>query len=116
MQQVLVVAEQAGAGALAERREVLAVVEEVVVAVVLDRADLLAHEEHRRAGREHRQRRDHTRAGFGVQATFPAQSRLLRIPIDHVLASCTIGVRDRVIERDVGSDHLPIVVDLVVPR
>jgi len=56
-----------------------------------------------------------TRAGFGLQATFPAISALLRIPIDHVLASCTIGVRDRWIARDVGSDHLPVVVDLVVP-
>lgn len=56
-----------------------------------------------------------TREGFGLQATFPAMSALLRIPIDHVLASCAIGVRDRWIARDVGSDHLPVVVDLVVP-
>ena len=57
-----------------------------------------------------------SRAGFGMQATFPASSTLLRIPIDHVLTSCSIGVRDRVVERDVGSDHLPVLVDLVVPR
>ncbi|MEJ7597577.1 MAG: endonuclease/exonuclease/phosphatase family protein [Kofleriaceae bacterium] len=56
-----------------------------------------------------------SRAGFGVQASFPATSLLLRIPIDHVLASCTVGVRDRRIGRDVGSDHLPVIVDLVVP-
>jgi endonuclease/exonuclease/phosphatase (EEP) superfamily protein YafD len=56
-----------------------------------------------------------TRAGFGLHATFPAGSILRRIPLDHVLASCAIGVRDRYIERDVGSDHLPVVVDLVVP-
>jgi endonuclease/exonuclease/phosphatase (EEP) superfamily protein YafD len=56
-----------------------------------------------------------TRAGFGVQATFPVDSWLLRIPIDHVLASCSIGVADRRVERDVGSDHLPIVADLVIP-
>ena len=56
-----------------------------------------------------------TRAGFGLQASFPAGHALLRIPLDHVLASCTIGVRDRRVEADVGSDHLPAIVDLVVP-
>ncbi|HSD87327.1 MAG TPA: endonuclease/exonuclease/phosphatase family protein [Kofleriaceae bacterium] len=57
-----------------------------------------------------------SRAGFGVQASFPAASALLRIPIDHVLLSCTVGVRDRRIGPDVGSDHLPVIVDLVFPR
>ena len=57
-----------------------------------------------------------SRAGFGIEASFPAASAIVRIPIDHVLASCSIGVRDRHIERDVGSDHLPVVIDLVVPR
>ncbi len=56
-----------------------------------------------------------TRAGFGVQASFPAASTVLRIPIDHALVSCSIGVADRRIERDVGSDHLPVAIDLVVP-
>ena len=56
-----------------------------------------------------------TRAGFGVQASFPTAPALVRIPIDHVLASCAIGVRDRRVERDVGSDHLPVVLDLVIP-
>jgi endonuclease/exonuclease/phosphatase (EEP) superfamily protein YafD len=57
-----------------------------------------------------------SRAGFGIQASFPAASALLRIPIDHMLASCSIGIADRRIERDVGSDHLPVVIDIVVPR
>jgi endonuclease/exonuclease/phosphatase (EEP) superfamily protein YafD len=57
-----------------------------------------------------------SRAGFGIAASFPAASAIVRIPIDHVLASCAIGVRDRRIERDVGSDHLPVVIELVVPR
>lgn len=57
-----------------------------------------------------------SRAGFGIQASFPTASTVLRIPIDHLLASCSIGIADRRVERDVGSDHLPIVVDLVIPR
>jgi endonuclease/exonuclease/phosphatase (EEP) superfamily protein YafD len=57
-----------------------------------------------------------SRAGFGLQASFPAGSSIMRIPIDHMLVSCSIGVASRRIERDVGSDHLPVVVDLVIPR
>jgi endonuclease/exonuclease/phosphatase (EEP) superfamily protein YafD len=55
-----------------------------------------------------------SRAGF--EASFPAASEIVRIPIDHLLASCSIGVRDRYIERDVGSDHLPVILDPIVPR
>jgi hypothetical protein len=29
--------------------------------------------------------------------------------------SCSVGTADRTIERDVDSDHFPVVVDLVVP-
>ena len=56
-----------------------------------------------------------SRAGFGVQASFPVTMPMMRIPIDHLLASCSIGIADRRVERDVGSDHLPVVIDLVVP-
>lgn len=57
-----------------------------------------------------------SRAGLGIQASFPAASAVLRIPIDHLVTSCSIGIVDRRIERDVGSDHLPVVIDIVVPR
>jgi endonuclease/exonuclease/phosphatase (EEP) superfamily protein YafD len=57
-----------------------------------------------------------SRAGFGVQASWHTGLPLMRIPIDHLLASCTVGVRDRRIGPDVGSDHYPVIVDLVVPR
>jgi endonuclease/exonuclease/phosphatase (EEP) superfamily protein YafD len=57
-----------------------------------------------------------TRAGRGAQTSFPADGWLLRIPIDHILAACSIGVRDRRIGPDVGSDHLPVIADLIVPR
>ncbi|HLL21506.1 MAG TPA: endonuclease/exonuclease/phosphatase family protein [Kofleriaceae bacterium] len=54
-----------------------------------------------------------TRAGFGYQGSFPASSVVLRIPIDHVLVSCDIGVANRTLGPDVGSDHLPVIADLV---
>jgi endonuclease/exonuclease/phosphatase (EEP) superfamily protein YafD len=57
-----------------------------------------------------------SRIGFGVQASFPADRALLRIPIDHVLVSSELGVRDRHIGPPIGSDHLPVVVELVTPR
>ncbi len=57
-----------------------------------------------------------SRTGFGIAASFPATMPAVRIPIDHLLASCAVGIRDRRVERDVGSDHLPVVIDLVVPR
>jgi endonuclease/exonuclease/phosphatase (EEP) superfamily protein YafD len=57
-----------------------------------------------------------SRAGFGVQASFPSSSTILGIPIDHVITTCSIGVTDRRVERHVGSDHLPVVVDLVIPK
>jgi endonuclease/exonuclease/phosphatase (EEP) superfamily protein YafD len=57
-----------------------------------------------------------SRAGFGYQGSYPTSSWLLRIPIDHVFVSCSIGVRDRRIGPHVGSDHFPVIVDLVVPR
>lgn len=57
-----------------------------------------------------------TRSGFGIQGSFPSSlPAILRIPIDHALVSCDVGVADRHIERPVGSDHLPVVVELVVP-
>jgi endonuclease/exonuclease/phosphatase (EEP) superfamily protein YafD len=55
-----------------------------------------------------------SRAGFGVQASWPQWSPLPRIPIDHCLVSPEIVVRQRFIGADVGSDHYPLVVDLAV--
>jgi endonuclease/exonuclease/phosphatase (EEP) superfamily protein YafD len=57
-----------------------------------------------------------SRAGNGLAASYPAASAALRIPIDHALITCSIGVADRRVERDVGSDHLPVIIDLVVPK
>ena len=54
--------------------------------------------------------------GFGWQASWPAAAPwFLRIPIDQVLVSGGIGVRERAVGPFVGSDHLPVFADLLVP-
>jgi endonuclease/exonuclease/phosphatase (EEP) superfamily protein YafD len=55
-----------------------------------------------------------SRRGFGVQATWPADRPLLRIPIDHCLVSGRIAIRDRRVGPPIGSDHLPLIVDYAV--
>jgi endonuclease/exonuclease/phosphatase (EEP) superfamily protein YafD len=58
--------------------------------------------------------RDSSR-GFGPQPSFPTSlPRLLRLPIDHLLHSEEWVVVDRRLGPDLGSDHLPLVVDLVL--
>jgi endonuclease/exonuclease/phosphatase (EEP) superfamily protein YafD len=51
--------------------------------------------------------------GFGLQPTFPARSiGLLRVPIDHLLHSEELRVRDRRLGAALGSDHFSLIVDL----
>ena len=51
--------------------------------------------------------------GFGLQPTFPATSVvLLRVPIDHLLHSEELRVRDRRLGAALGSDHFSLIVDL----
>jgi endonuclease/exonuclease/phosphatase (EEP) superfamily protein YafD len=57
-----------------------------------------------------------SRAGFGIQASFPAALGWAGIPIDHALVSAEIAVVDRRVGPDVGSDHRPILVDLAIRR
>lgn len=52
-----------------------------------------------------------SRRGFGVQPTWPSNSWLLRIPIDHALVSRDLIVTERFVGPDVGSDHRPVVVE-----
>ena len=49
--------------------------------------------------------------GFGFQPSWPVKYRFLRIPIDQLLCSSRIAVQHRGIGPDVGSDHLPVIVD-----
>jgi len=56
-----------------------------------------------------------TRRGRGVQSTWPAPLlAFLRIPIDHCLVSPGIDVLSRRVGPNVGSDHLPIVVEIAL--
>ncbi|MCK4665678.1 hypothetical protein KAU33_02960 [Candidatus Dependentiae bacterium] len=55
-----------------------------------------------------------SRKGFGIQATWPAKFPLLLIPIDHCLLSEDIKVLERKIGGFVGSDHRPIILNLLI--
>ena len=55
-----------------------------------------------------------SREGFGLQASWPTWFPPAWIPIDHVLVSSNVTVNDRKIERDIGSDHYPVIVDFSV--
>lgn len=55
-----------------------------------------------------------TRRGWVVGATWPTHLPLLMTPIDHALVSADINVIDRQVGPEIGSDHLPIVLDIAV--
>ena len=55
-----------------------------------------------------------SRRGFGVQPTWRGLHPLLAVPIDHVLVSDGIRVRNRRVGPDIGSDHLPVILDFSV--
>jgi endonuclease/exonuclease/phosphatase (EEP) superfamily protein YafD len=51
--------------------------------------------------------------GFGVQPSFAASSNpLFRVPIDHLVHSDALLVRQRRLGPPLGSDHFPLLVDL----
>lgn len=54
------------------------------------------------------------RSGFGILPTWPTFMPLVYIPIDHLLVSKEIGVLKIRTGRNVGSDHLPLITDLVL--
>ena len=56
-----------------------------------------------------------TAQGRGVQPTWNARRVAPRIPIDHVFASPDLAVLHRAVGPDVGSDHFPVEVSLVLP-
>jgi endonuclease/exonuclease/phosphatase (EEP) superfamily protein YafD len=50
--------------------------------------------------------------GFGAQPSWPAIRNHALIPIDHCLVSKDIQVVNRQIGRNIGSDHLPVIIEL----
>jgi endonuclease/exonuclease/phosphatase (EEP) superfamily protein YafD len=56
-----------------------------------------------------------SRLGFGVAASWPTKFPALRVPIDHGLVSDEVIVLNRQLGTAIGSDHYPLVIDLVLP-
>ena len=54
--------------------------------------------------------------GFGHQPSWPKDIWFMRIPLDHMLYSKGITIHNRMVGRDVGSDHFPVIVDFTVER
>lgn len=56
------------------------------------------------------------RAGRGIVPTWPAQFAPVMIPIDHCLHSDSLEVNGLRSGTAFGSDHLPLIIDFIVPR
>lgn len=56
-----------------------------------------------------------TSQGRGLYGSWPAGLPVGRIPLDHCLVSPSIHVVDKQLGPQVGSDHLPVVIDLQIP-
>lgn len=52
--------------------------------------------------------------GFGFQPSWPVGVPFMKIPIDHMLHSEEIVIHARGLGPDVGSDHLPVIVDFSI--
>lgn len=57
-----------------------------------------------------------SRQGFGIMPTWPTHKPLFYIPIDHCLVSPEIKIIHMRTGPNVGSDHLPIIVDFAVAK
>ena len=53
-----------------------------------------------------------SRVGFGIQASWPQQIPLLRIPIDHLFVSPELVVHDRRLGPPINSDHRPVIAEI----
>lgn len=56
-----------------------------------------------------------SRLGFGILPTWHAHLPLLKIPIDHCLVSPEITVIQTQTGKNIGSDHLPLIIDIALP-
>lgn len=55
------------------------------------------------------------RYGFGILPTWPTFMPPLSIPIDHFLVSPELKVVNLRTGKQIGSDHLPLIIDLAIP-
>lgn len=53
-----------------------------------------------------------SRNGFGISSTWPAEFYPLRTTLDHCLIGGDLKVLDRKIEKNIGSDHLPVFIKI----
>jgi endonuclease/exonuclease/phosphatase (EEP) superfamily protein YafD len=56
-----------------------------------------------------------TSQGHGLHASWPALLPMGRIPLDHCLVSPEIRVSNKQVGPYIGSDHLPVMVEVLVP-
>jgi len=56
-----------------------------------------------------------SREGFGIFATWPADFFLLQTTLDHALVSKNLQVTTREVVDNIGSDHLPIYLEISLP-
>lgn len=56
-----------------------------------------------------------TEQGFGPQPSWSTHQKITIFPIDHCLVSKNIVTLKRYTGEEIGSDHLPVVVDLAIP-
>ena len=54
--------------------------------------------------------------GYGLSATWPTNLPLTLVPLDHMLHSDTLTTIDREVGPDLGSDHLPLSVEVSLAR
>lgn len=57
-----------------------------------------------------------SRKGFGVLPTWPANYGWLSTTIDHALVAGNLKVTDRRVGPNIGSDHLPIIIQVTIPQ
>jgi endonuclease/exonuclease/phosphatase (EEP) superfamily protein YafD len=57
-----------------------------------------------------------SRLGFGIQPSWPTNRPFfLRIPIDHIFTTASITILHRATGPEIGSDHLPVILDFTIP-
>lgn len=57
-----------------------------------------------------------SRKGFGIQSSWPTWFSPASITLDHCLVSNDIVVKSRKIGQDIGSDHLPVIVEIGIKK